>query len=147
MSETTYQANSVINQVLEAVIGLMNACTPFDQVTRGALPTHHGISVELDPSSPLYMHMDKNTVVPLNVVLNAKHPDMMLLLDTLNNIHGALTRARSYPAATAWQIVDINEYSSPRLIGREDNNDWLAAGALTVKFYWRGMINNAESQS
>lgn len=138
MSETTYQADSVINQVIEAVIYLMNLTTPFATVTRGALPTVAGITCELDPSRPSATHYDKNTVIPLGVVVNGKHANLQTLSDTLNNIFGALTRMRSYPSAAAWQIVDIETYSIPRVIGREDNNDWLMAGALSVKFYWRG---------
>ena len=59
MSEPTYQASSVINQVLEAVIGLMNATTPFATVTRGALPTGPGLVCEIGPSSPETVHMDR----------------------------------------------------------------------------------------
>lgn len=134
----SYQAESAINQVLEAVMQLMTEAGAFATVTRGALPTHAGITCELDPTRPSATHYDKNTVIPLGVVINGKHPDLMTLTDTLNNIFGTLTRARSYPSAAAWQIVDVEAYSMPRVIGREDNNDWLAAGALSVKFYWRG---------
>ena len=134
----SYQATSAINQVLEAVMQLMTEAGAFATVTRGALPTHAGITCELDPTRPSAMHYDKNTVIPLGVVVNGKHADLMTLTDTLNNIFGTLTRARSYPSAAAWQIVNIEAYSLPRVIGREDNNDWLAAGALSVKFYWRG---------
>ena len=134
----SYQATSAINQVLEAVMQLMTEAGAFATVTRGALPTVAGITCELDPTRPSATHYDKNTVIPLGVVVNGKHPDLFTLTDTLNNIFGTLTRARSYPSAAAWQIVDIEAYSLPRVIGREDNNDWLAAGALSVKFYWRG---------
>lgn len=133
-----YLASSVINQVLEAVIGLMNATNPFATVTRGALPTGHGLTCEIGPSSPSAMHMDKNTVIPLDVTLNGKHPNLMTLSDTMNNIHSVLTRATAYPSAEKWQIVDISNLTLPQRIGREQNNDWLMASALSVKFYWRG---------
>jgi hypothetical protein len=138
MSETTYQAESVIDQVLEAVIGLMNATQPFATVTRGALPTGPGLTCEIGPSTPESMHMDKNTVIPLDVTLNGKHHDLKTLSDAMNEIHSALTRAKSYPSAARWQIVDITNQTLPQRIGREQNNDWLMASALSVKFYWRG---------
>ena len=138
MSEPTYQATSVINQVLEAVIGLMNATTPFATVTRGALPTGPGLVCEIGPSSPETVHMDKNTVIPLDVTLNGKHSNLMTLSDAMNKIHSALTRATSYPAATNWQILDIGNNNLPAKIGREENNDWLMASSLSVRFYWRG---------
>ena len=133
-----YQADSAINQVMEAVIGLMNGTGPFAQVTRGALPTGPGITCEIGPSSVRYMHMDKNTVIPLDVTINGKHPNMLILSDALNAIHHALTRMTSYPSGEGWQITDIKNYTLPQVIGREDNGEWLMASALSVEFYWRG---------
>lgn len=129
---------SVINEVLEAVIGLMNATQPFATVTRGALPTGPGLTCEIGPSTPETMHMDKNTVIPLDVTLNGKHHNLKTVSDAMNEIHSALTRAKSYPSGERWQIVDITNQTLPQRIGREQNNDWLMASALSVKFYWRG---------
>jgi hypothetical protein len=137
MSET-YQATSVINQVLEAVIGMMNGTHPFGSVTRGALPTGPGLVCEIGPSTPETVHMDKNTVIPLDVTLNGKHHNLKTVSDAMNEIHSALTRAKEYPSAERWQIVDITNQTLPQRIGREQNNDWLMASALSVKFYWRG---------
>lgn len=129
---------SVINEVMEAVIGLMNGTQPFATVTRGALPTGPGLTCEIGPSTPESMHMDKNTVIPLDVTLNGKHHDMKTVSDAMNEIHASLTRARDYPSGERWQIVDIENQTLPQRIGREQNNDWLMASALSVKFYWRG---------
>ena len=138
MSGTTYQASSALGQVVEAVINLMNATHPFATVTRGALPTGPGITCETDPSRPETLFWDKNVYIQLVIVINGKHHDMGVLNDALNSIHYELTRARSYPSGNGWQIVDIRNYTMPRFIGREDNNDWLMASALSVNFYWRG---------
>lgn len=129
---------SVINEVLEAVIGLMNATKPFATVTRGALPTGPGLTCEIGPSAPEAMHMDKNTVIPLDVTLNGKHSDLKTVSDAMNEIHAALTRAQIYPEGMRWQITDITNTMLPQRIGREQNNDWLMASALSVQFYWRG---------
>lgn len=134
----TYLANSVINQVVEAVIGLMNATTPFATVTRGALPTGVGITCEVGPSTPSEVYLDKNSYVPLDIVLNGKHYNMKTLSDALNKIHSALTRAKTYPSSEGWQIVDISNYTLPEVVDRESNNEWLMASALSVKFYWEG---------
>lgn len=129
---------SVINEVLEAVIGMLNDQHPFQGVTRGALPVHEGIVCEIGPSIQDTLFFDKNTVIPLDVTLNAKHPNLKTLTDTLNNLHSALTRAKSYPSTDRWQIIDIMNQNIPQIIGREQNNDWLAASALTVRFFWKG---------
>lgn len=129
---------SAINGVMEAVIQMINDLHPFAAVTRGALPTGHGLTCEVGPSSPQAVHMDKNSVIPLDVTLNGKHPDLRVLSDTMNDIHSALTRARSYPSGEGWQIVDIQNDTLPQIIGREGNNEWLMASSLSVTFYWRG---------
>lgn len=129
---------SVINEVLEAVIGLMNATNPFATVTRGALPTGQGLVCEIGPSIQDELYFDKNTVIPLDVTLNGKHKNLKTLTDAMNGIHSALTRTRVYPSSERWQIIDIQNQNLPQKIDREQNNEWLAASALTVRFYWKG---------
>lgn len=128
---------SVADAVIEAVIDLINAMTPFATVTRGALPTGSGIVCEIGPSAPSVTHMDKNTVVPLDVTINAKHPNLYILTHTMNDIHYELTRAKVYPMGEGWQIVDIRTYTLPQIIGREGNNTWIMASALSVEYYER----------
>lgn len=129
---------SVINEVLEAVIGMMNATNPFATVTRGALPTGQGLVCEIGPSIPDELYFDKNTVIPLDVTLNGKHKNLKTLTDAMNGIHSALTRKRVYPSTERWQIIDIQNQNLPEKIDREQNNDWLSASALTVRFFWKG---------
>lgn len=129
---------SIINEVMEAVIGLMNDLHPFATVTRGALPTGNGITCEIGPTVQTELYFDKNTFVPLDITINGKHKNMKTLSDALNNIHSSLTRRRVYPSGEGWQIADIKTATLPRIIGRENNNEWLMASGLSVEFYWRG---------
>ena len=126
------------DDAVEAVIGLMNATNPFATVTRGALPTGQGLVCEVGPSTPQALYWDKNTFIPLDITLNGKHKNLQTLSDAMNNIHSALTRATSYPEGNGWQIVDITTDSLPQKIGREENNEWLMASALSVRLFWRG---------
>ena len=129
---------SVINEVVEAVMEMIRDAVSGWRVTRDALGTGPGIACEVGPSMPDAVYMDKNTHVPLDVTLNGKGPDLRALSDAMNTIHSALTRTRFYPRAAGWQITDITNYTLPEIIGREENNDWLMASALSVRFYWRG---------
>lgn len=132
---------SVINEVMEAVIALMNATTPFATVTRGALTTGNSLTAEVAPSAPDRVFMDKNSYVFLDVTMNGKNHSLKTLSEAMNKIHSTLTRAKSYTADTTnhrWQIVDITNRTLPQIIGREDNQDWLMASSLSVKFYWEG---------
>ena len=129
---------SAINEAIEAVIGLMNDTEPFSPVTRGALPTGIGLVCELGPSTPEAVYLDKNSYIPLDITFNGKHPNLQTLSETMNAIHSSLTRATEYPEGEGWKIVDISNYTLPQIVGREDNNEWLMASSLSVKFYWRG---------
>ena len=129
---------SVINEVVAAVIQLMNDTAPFATVTRGALPTGPGIVCEVGPTAPLETYMDKNTYIPLDVTINGKHANLETLSDALNTIHSALTRAKQYPEGERWEIVDITTQTFPDIVDREQNNVWLMASALSVKFFWKG---------
>ena len=129
---------SAINEMIEAVIALMNATQPFATVTRGALPTGNGLTCEISPGMPETVFMDKNRECTINLVMNGKHASLKTVSDAMNNIHSALTRAREYPQGDSWQIVDILNSTLPDIIGREQNNEWIMASQLTIKFFWRG---------
>lgn len=127
---------NVINDVILAVINLMNEQQPFAQVTRGALPTKPGITCEIAPSTPDRVFMDKERSVPLDCTINAKHTDLETVTTDLNKIFDALTALTDYPSGDGWKIYDISVGTLPQIIGREDNGEWLLAGSLIVKIYW-----------
>lgn len=129
---------SVINEVMEAVIGLMNATHPYATVTRGALPTGIGLTCEIGPGMPEQIFLSKNRTATLNITMNGKHGNLKTVSDAMNTIHSALTRAKSYPQGDGWQILDIRNATPPAVIGRETNNEWLMASSLSVHFFWRG---------
>lgn len=130
--------HSVINEVVEAVMDMIDALGLFADTVRGPLGTGNGIAVEVGPSTPNAVYLSKDTYTPLDVIINAKHYDLLTLTEAMNTIHSKLTRATSYTSADNWQIVDISTATYPQIIGREPNNDWLAASALAVKVYQRG---------
>ena len=135
---------SVVNEVIESVMDMIDATielldvkSEFGTIKRGALPVHAGISCEMGPSSPESIYMDKNTYTPLDMTINAKHSNLQTLSDTLNSIHSALTRSFTYPSDEngRWEILDITTGTLPQVIGREENNDWLMASSLRIKYY------------
>ena len=126
---------SKINLAVEAVATLINAMKPFANITRGALGTGNGLSCEIAPSNAQEVYLDKNAYFFITLAINGKHTNMQTLSDTLNNIMDNLTRAKSYPSGTGWQIVDITNGTMPRVIGRENNNAWLMACDIIIKVY------------
>ena len=134
MSENV-SANSVLNNAVDAVMTMIDAMDNFAGITRGALGIGNSLSCEIAPSVPESVFMDKNSYIPLTLALNGKHSNLQTLSDTLNNIMDTLTRAKTYTDGNGFEIVDITGGNLPRVIGREDNNQWVMACDLVVKIY------------
>lgn len=128
-------STSVLNNAVEAVMNMIDALNNFAPITRGALGIDNSLSCEISPSVPQTVFMDKNSYIPLTLALNGKHNDLQVLSDTLNNITDSLTRSKSYTSGNGFQIVDITGGNLPRVIGREENNQWIMACDLVVKVY------------
>lgn len=127
MSET------IINQAVESVAGLINALGLFADIHRGALGTGNGLCCEVGPTYPEAVFMDKNKYIPVDLTINGKHADLQTLSEALNKIHESLTMRRTYPSGTNWQIVDITTATEPQKIERESEGAWIMASSLTVK--------------
>ena len=126
-------SNTIINQAVEAVAGLINGLGLFAPIYRGALGTGDGLSCEVGPTTPAEVYLDKNKYIPVDLTLNGKHENLETLSEALNGIHEHLTMLTSYPSGDHWQIVDITTQTEPQVIGREDSNQYLMASALMVK--------------
>jgi hypothetical protein len=130
---STYQGNTIINQAVEAVAGLINALGLFSSIYRGPLGTADGLCFEVGPSRPEAVYMDKNKYIPIDITINGKHENLLTITEALNTIHQSLTMRRSYPSGATWEIVDITTATEPQIIGREDSNQHLMASSLLVK--------------
>jgi hypothetical protein len=126
-------SESIINQAIEAVMDLIDALSLFAPITRGALGTGDSLSCEIGPTSPETVWLDKNKYIPVDLTINGKHGNLQTLSDSLNLIHENLTMMREYPMGSKWQIVDIATLTEPQVIGREQDNRWMMASALSVR--------------
>ena len=126
---------TIINEAVSGVMDLIDAQHLFAQIRRGALGNETGIVCEPGASFPNEVYLDKNQYIPIDLTFNAKHPNLETATETMNTIHQVLTMLTTYPSGTGWQIVDITTATLPRVIGREDNGNWLVASAVTVKVY------------
>ena len=137
MSENTTQASpassSIINQVIEAVMDMIDALSLYASISRGALGTGDSLTCEIGPSSPDYIWLDKNKFLPLDITINGKHSNLQTLSDAMNTIHESLTMQTEYTSGSKWQITDIATLTEPQVIGREQDNRWMMASALLVK--------------
>lgn len=126
-------ATSVINQVIEAVMDLIDSLGLFAKVTRGALGTGDGICCEMGPTSPDVIWLDKNKYIPVDLTINGRNGNLQTLSDAMNAIHENLTMMFEYPTGDKWAITDIATMTEPQIIGRESDNRWLMASALTIR--------------
>lgn len=135
MANAGNTSTSWLNLAIEAVMDLIDAMGNFAPITRGALGIDNGLCCEVAPSNPETVFLDKNAYFPVTLALNGKHSNLQTLTDTLNNIMDNLTRRTTYPTGNGFQIVDISNGIMPRIIGREQNNQWLMACDIIIKIY------------
>jgi hypothetical protein len=126
-------SNSILNLATEAVMDLIDALGLFALIHRGALATGDDLSCEIGPTSPESVWLDKNKYIPIDLTINGKHTNLETLSEALNMIHENLTMLRTYPSGSTWQITDIQTLTEPQVIGREPDNKWIMASALTIR--------------
>ena len=124
---------TILNQAVEAVAGLINGMGLFADIYRGALDTGDGLSCEIGPTSPEAVFLDKNKYIPIDFTINGKHTNLQTLSEALNKIHEHLTMLTSYPTGDTWDIVDISTMTEPQIIEREEGGHYVMASALLVK--------------
>ena len=128
---------SIENSVIESVMDLVDGLGNYATITRGALGTGNGITCESATSSVDGVFLSKEKVFLLDLTFNAKHSNLKTVSDTVGKIIDYLTMLKSYPSGDGWQIVDImhGTPSLPTIIGREDQNQWIMAAGVIIKYY------------
>lgn len=126
-------SESILNQAIESVMDLIDAMGLYAMITRGALGTGDSLSCEIGPTTPETVWLDKNQYIPVDLTINGKHSNLQTLSDSMNLIHENLTMMTEYPTGNRWQITDIATLTEPQVIGREQDNRWMMASALSVR--------------
>ena len=126
---------NAIDRAVESVIDLIDALDLFATVKRGALGTGVYLACEIAPSTPQEVYLDKGAYIPLTLAINGKHHNQETLYDALNTIQDTLARRTAYPSGNGFEIVDISRGVLPRIIGREDNNDFIMSCDLVIKIF------------
>lgn len=124
------------NDVLQAVIDMAQAAAGA-KVVLGSLPPDNGLAMTGNASSyPVFLDIGSNE--QMNIVCNGKNTQQQAVISQLEAIHASLTRRKDFPSTDTWQIYAIETTASPRLIGREQNSQWLYGSSLLVKFNVKG---------
>ena len=128
---------SVYSDVLNSVIELMKETKPYASIVVGSNVPANGICVLPTPATSRAF-LDKNTDMEWIIALNGKYADQLTVFEALSKIHTSLTRRKDYPSDTNYQIYDISTVAGPRLIGRQENDQWIYGSSLRIRFYMRG---------
>lgn len=128
---------SVYSDVLNSVIELMEETKPYARIVVGSNVPANGICVLPTPATSRAF-LDKNTDMEWIIALNGKNADQLTVFEALSRIHTLLTRRKDYPSDSNYQIYDISTAAGPRLIGRQENDQWIYGSSLRIRFYMRG---------
>lgn len=127
------------DEILQAVRRMASAAAGVPVVT-GSLPPDNSVAMTGSSSSnPIFLDIGSNE--RMNVVCNGKNISQEAVIRQLDAIHRALTRRKDFPTGDGWQIYAIETISSPRLLGREQNSQWLYGSSLVVKFNVKGVTH------
>lgn len=125
------------DEILQAVIHMAEDAANTHIVT-GSMPPDNGIAmIGQSASAPIFLDIGSNET--MNVVCNGKNVSLQTIINQLDAIHRYLTRRKNYPHSNEWQIYAIETVSSPRLLGREQNSQWLYGSTLIVRINVKGI--------
>jgi len=126
-----------IEDALEALINELDLYAP---VTIGAMPPKNGICLQVVGGGTNETFFDMARQYNINVVVNARHDDLLQAETALSKIHYELPRRKVFPSGDEWEILFINSASAPNYIERSDTSDFLCGSSLLVELYIKGGI-------
>ena len=119
------------DEILQAIIKMAQSAAGVPIVT-GSMPPMSGIAMTGD-SAPESVFLDIGTNERMSIICNGKNSNQETVIRQLDAIHASLTRRKDFPSGATWQVYAIETVASPRLIGREKNNQWIYGSSLLVK--------------
>ena len=134
-TETDQETTETVEEVQEDPADT----TPAVTIVFGSNPPENGICMLRNGGYTPEVHMDKNAMYSVPVLLNGKNVNLQTVLDRLTAVHAALTKHANYSdvSTDAVQVVAITTTAAPSVIGREQNNQWICGSSFDVYFYWR----------
>lgn len=130
---------TAIGELMEKLAAKAETTEPYARIVYGSDPPENGICMIQNAGYGAERHLDAAEVYRLPVLLNGKHAQQETLLEALWKIHEALTMTSDYTDLMTddLQVMAIMTTSGPTIIGREQNNQWIAGSSFEVSFYWR----------
>lgn len=126
------------DDILQAVIDMATLTNPYSPILTGSMPPDNGIAMT-GQGGVIATDLNIGTLQRMSIVINGKNSDQHTVIKALDTIHRFLTIRKDFPSNADWQIYSIETVSSPRLLGREDNDQWIYGSSISVKFKMKGL--------
>lgn len=129
----------MISEIMDNIADAADALGLYADIVYGSDPPENGICMIQAAGAPTEKHLDANMLYRVSVLLNGKHSNQQTLLNALTSIHTMLTKRNDFNdfSTDNAQVLSIMTTASPQIIGREQNNQWIAGSSFEVSFYWR----------
>ena len=129
----------MISEIMDNIADAADALGLYADIVYGSDPPENGICMIQAAGAPTEKHFDANMLYRVSVLLNGKHSNQQTLLNALTSIHTMLTKRNDFNdfSTSDAQVLSIMTTASPQVIGREQNNQWIAGSSFEVSFYWR----------
>jgi hypothetical protein len=130
---------SNVSDVIHNIAEAAETTSPYASVVYGSDPPENGICMIWGAGFQSETHLNRGMMCELPVLLNGKNKSQEAVLDALSAIHELLTKDTDYNEISTdeIQVVAIETTSSPSIIGREQNSQWLCGSSFAVYYYWR----------
>ena len=122
------------DEIVEALRDMIAALVSMPVVI-GSMPPEQGYAVGMGSGAPLEIFRTLSTNEELPVLFNGKGPDQRQIAAEMDRVHHLLTTATALPFTDRWQVYAIVTTSSPNLISREQNKNWVYGSSLRISFY------------
>lgn len=130
---------SFISDIMENVATAAETTTPYAQIVYGSDPPENGICMMQNGGFTTEDHLNGGELYTLPVLLNGKHSNQQTLLNALTAIHVRLTKTHDHTdlGTEDVQVIAVRTTAAPMIVGREQNNQWIAGSSFEIDFYWR----------
>ena len=124
---------SVQQQILEAVIAVVDALQLYAALDIGPLSAANGLSI-----APASGCVEENTLVhggqySMVLALNGKHTGQATVYDALCIIHEHLEMLFIYPAGANWTVTGMHSIGSPTYLDHETDG-WLYGSSIRIDY-------------
>lgn len=130
---------SIQSEAINSILDICDSMNLFSPVHVGQLGEKQDIACYLTSGRHSYDFFDRGSIQILPLTFLSKHLQQQTARDSLHDIANKLTRMQSYPSSALWEIINVREATTPRLIGKDQSTQhWNYASVLEIELLYKG---------